>query len=613
MKNTHSYLPSIGFSMLGLLTLTFYLFTGVGLAYHSAFFCLLSTVILLGLELTSQKMRQRPHLTSIMAPTLWAVMLVGGCLFLWLVDPTPLSAELSFLTPASAFLLTLTSLTLTTWCEKNNSWPYPLTAHLGWCLTIHFLSLTATSSLFAISPTLFEHLPRFLTFVEIGFLLWFGGQLFFSLLSFCANKNNNPPCFYLTPSKAKQRSQGIEASSGWSAYGVWFFSYLRKAVPVTLIGSALIAWYATGFISVGADEQAAVYRLGKLTPDSILKPGIHLIWPRPFDRAVIVKTTQIRTSTLGYIPDEGQDFLWAQNHSREEDQLPLGDGNEVICANLKIQWHIDDLYRFLTSYNEPEKRLLAEGYHLLLEQTRGKSLDRLLNENRATLTQFMTDRLRQWATESHSGISVDGVVMESLHPPIQLGKVYQSVISAEINKTTSKRSAQGQLEASKALAEADSQGAILTAQIDAFEKKGDAVSEATEFNAAVDADHFSGYRFTRKMKTLEDLLPSRHIVILGKNVDPARLYFKGADLFSEFTPNPSTTFNDPDLNTQIQNDQPSVSNVEPKDQWAQQITSTPEQEPLQQETGQAKPITEEQQPENNEQLPQMDFSSEDQS
>ena len=153
----------------------------------------------------------------------------------------------------------------------------------------------------------------------------------------------------------------LEKNTGITMRSLWSLKLVKKLVPYTVLLAAMIFWACTGLVQIESNEEGAVYRFGRLR-DETLKPGIHLTLPWPFDRVETYSTGSVNRMTVGYISSEDSDNIWTAGHGSSEYKLLLGGGNELVSINLRIEYSISDLHRYLMCSSSPESILRALAY-----------------------------------------------------------------------------------------------------------------------------------------------------------------------------------------------------------------------------------------------------------
>lgn len=317
----------------------------------------------------------------------------------------------------------------------------------------------------------------------------------------------------------------LEQNTGITLRNLWSIRYLSNTLPYTIVAAAALFWMATGLVYVQSHQEAAVYRLGVLR-DETLKPGLHMTLPRPLDNVVLYDTDRMNTLTIGYISAEHSDNIWTAANGQEY-KLLLGSGNELVSINLRVEYRISDLNRYLSTSASPEQILEASAYKLVADRTMSTDLATLLSTDRETFTQaFLADLSAELET-LNTGLELVGVIMESIHPPIEVSITYQQFLGAEIDAEKIILNAQAESAVKMAEAEQYYQETLNIARSDYWDKLAKAKTEVAEFVAAVEtsetyADEYAYYKY---LDALTSAYQGSKLVIVGSGVDRSRLYF----------------------------------------------------------------------------------------
>lgn len=329
--------------------------------------------------------------------------------------------------------------------------------------------------------------------------------------------------YTLLPRKVKGSGflDALEENTGLSLKSLWSIKFLGSILPGAVLCIAALLFLASSVYVVSPQQQAAVYRLGSLDENSVSVPGIHLKLPWPLDKVEYYETERIRTLQIGYQSTGSKDFLWGQSHDGGEHTLLLGNGTELVAANIKITYRIDDLYRYLTTTADPESMLSSMAYEFLMAQTASSTLDEFLSVDRSGLSEKMTAELDRLCLESGLGLTVHGAVIESIHPPIEIADVYQNVINAALEKSTMIISADTQAE--KILLDASSQSERLL--IDAMTSRTSRVA-AAQYEMAVYYAAFEAYTsspesfmLNKYLTTFEKIVSGNKVYVFGPGTD----------------------------------------------------------------------------------------------
>ena len=317
----------------------------------------------------------------------------------------------------------------------------------------------------------------------------------------------------------------LEQNTGITLRNLWSIRYLSHVLPYTLLGAAALFWLATGLVYVQSHQEAAVYRLGVLQEET-LSPGLHYTLPRPLDHVMLYDTDRVNTITIGYISEEHSDNVWTASNG-EEYKLLLGSGNELVSINLRVEYKISDLNRYLSTSASPEQILEASAYKLVADRTMDTDLQTLLSVDRESFTHSFLADLSAELTKLDTGLELVGIIMESIHPPIEVSPTYQQFLGAEIDAEKIILNAQAESAVKIAEAETYYQETLNAAKSDYWDKLAAAKTEVAEFVAAVKtsetyADEYAYYKY---LDALSSAYQGSKLVIVGSGVDRSRLYF----------------------------------------------------------------------------------------
>lgn len=328
----------------------------------------------------------------------------------------------------------------------------------------------------------------------------------------------------------------LERSTGMTLHSLFGMRVARRILPIVCLVVAAGFWLSTGVAQIETYERGALYRFGKC--ERILEPGVHLTLPWPFDKVELYETEKVQEMVVGYESDERTNLLWDESHGGTEYKLLLGDGNELVSVNLRIKYKIDDLYEYVTCSAEPAQMLNAKAYSVVTDLTVRTTLDVLLEEDRAALSQIIEERLGEYLDGVSCGLAVTDVIIESIHPPVELSAIYRDVVSAELEREAQIEAATGIAEATKIYAELVKNKAIQEAQIRQNQKVAEAEAAVAEFMAMVEAygTYPDTYVYYKYLQALAEVYDGRRLYILGDGIDQRYIYFKDGVVIYNPTP-----------------------------------------------------------------------------
>ncbi len=235
----------------------------------------------------------------------------------------------------------------------------------------------------------------------------------------------------------------LEKNTGITMRSLWSIRLVGKIVPYAAMGIVLLLWGSSGIVKIEANQQGALYRLGKLQNEA-LEPGIHMTLPWPFDSVEVYDTEVVNQITVGYISDESADNIWTQSHGTEEYRLLLGNGHELVSINMRIEFVIEDLHTYLTGSAAPESLMQAAAYELITAKTINTDLATLLTADRVTFVAEFKQELIEHTKNYKTGLGIVNVVLESIHPPVEIADIYQEIVNCKIEAQRIITSAEGE-------------------------------------------------------------------------------------------------------------------------------------------------------------------------
>jgi membrane protease subunit HflK len=324
--------------------------------------------------------------------------------------------------------------------------------------------------------------------------------------------------YTLFPKISRKAWEAQAAKWKVSIKSLYTIRYTLKILPALVLALVFVLFVSTSVFVVQPHQQAAVYHLGKLQPTSIKNEGLHFKFPWPVDRAVIYDVHRASSMQIGYEASGRANFLWGLSHDGGEYMLLLGNGNEMAAVNLKIMYVISDLYSYIKTSADPQSVLSAAAYNALMSRTINTTLDSFLSVDRSSLAQSVLEELSDFCEAENLGLSITQIIIESIHPPVEIADVYQKVVSASVEKTTAITRAQIYAETKVAEAHRQSQTGIDQARAVQFSRVSDAQREMAVFSGAMEAYRIAGGSFdlTKQMEVYEKIISSNKVYVFSQ-------------------------------------------------------------------------------------------------
>lgn len=317
----------------------------------------------------------------------------------------------------------------------------------------------------------------------------------------------------------------LEKNTGITMRSLWSIRLIKSVLPYSLIAVVLMLWGFSGVVKVEAHQEGAHYRLGRLQ-EQTLQPGLHMTLPWPFDTVEIYDTQTVSNMTIGYVSDRSTDNIWTDSHGKAEYTLLLGGGKELVSINLRLEYRIDDLKAYLTGSASPELLVQAAAYEAVTARTINTDLETLLATDRTAFAESFQKELIDRIAVHNTGITVVSVVLESIHPPMQIADVYQELVSAGIE--AEQIILKAECDASVAVINANTFYDIVVARakVNQHRNIAAATSEVAEFMASVEADdaYPETYRYYKYLQAVTSAYSDARVVIVGDGVNSENIY-----------------------------------------------------------------------------------------
>jgi membrane protease subunit HflK len=395
------------------------------------------------------------------------------------------------------------------------------------------LALAAIAVVVALTLLGLYDAQKILTYVLLVFFLYMGAFLVISFAVSLIKKElttrpllNIPAPFSIGASKDLGLLTYFEENTGMTMRSLWSMQVIRRLIPYTVTAIAIVFWLSTGIVQVEPYQKGVVYRFGQLE-ENVLEPGLHMTLPWPMDKIEVYDTETLNRMTVGYIPSEDSNNTWTGTHGSNEYKLLLGSADELVSINLRIEYKISDIRKYVMNNAKPEKLLEAYAYELVMSNTINTDLENLLSVDRNAFSASFRDELSNRIGVHDIGIAVVDVVLESIHPPIDVAEIYQKLVSAEIEAQRYILDAEAYAKVVVAAAETRRDTAVNVATADSYKKIAEAKAEVAEFMAGVEADkaYPSAYRYYKYLNAITKAYGNAKLVIVGEDIDTSKIYF----------------------------------------------------------------------------------------
>jgi len=198
-----------------------------------------------------------------------------------------------------------------------------------------------------------------------------------------------------------------------------------------LILVVLLIWAATGIYIVEPDEVGVVQRFGEYARMTGAGPHYHL--PYPIETAKTPKVTQIRRVELGFRTiGEQQDGRYAM--VPEESLMLTGDEN-IVDVQFIVQYQVSDPVAYLFNIKDPDITVKDAAEAAMREVIGYNKIDSALTTGKLEIQNHTMDLLQEILDRYESGIRINAVQLQDVHPPQEVIDAFKDVASAREDKS----------------------------------------------------------------------------------------------------------------------------------------------------------------------------------
>ena len=299
--------------------------------------------------------------------------------------------------------------------------------------------------------------------------------------------------------------------------------FFQSSVPggkkFILLGIAVVAgvWLASGFYTVGPQEQGVVLRFGEYVTTT--QPGLNYVLPRPIEEAIVVPVTRTRNVEIGFRSGGG-----ARNID-DESLMLTGDEN-IIDVNFVVQWVINNAGDFVFNLRNPDQNVRDSAESVMREIMGQTPIEFALAEGRDQVRQQAQLLLQEILDRYKTGISLTATLLQRADPPPPVIDDYRDVQRARADQERLVNEAQAY--ANRIVPEAKGEAAQIREGAEGYRQRVIAEAEgAAQRFLSVYGEYAQAKVVTRQriyLETMESLMSNMNKVIVddsgGQGVVP---------------------------------------------------------------------------------------------
>jgi len=261
-----------------------------------------------------------------------------------------------------------------------------------------------------------------------------------------------------------------------------------------IIGLVLLAWLASGFYIVDANQRALVLQFGRFK--EVTEPGLKWRLPYPFQSHELVNLTGVRTIEVGYRGTEKNKVL--------KEALMLTDDENIINIQFAVQWQLKDPVEYVFNNRHADEAVMQAAETAIREIVGKSKMDFVLYEGReqvaAQASKLMQDILDRYKT----GILIAKVTMQNAQPPEQVQSAFDDAVKAGQDRERQKN--EGQAYANDVIPKAQGTSARLMEEATGYKQRVIATAEgdASRFRQ-INAEYARAPEVTRSRMYLETM------------------------------------------------------------------------------------------------------------
>jgi membrane protease subunit HflK len=271
-------------------------------------------------------------------------------------------------------------------------------------------------------------------------------------------------------------ANAIDYQFGFKVSETWFYKLLGRSVRLLLLVQAAVLLALTCIVVVPPGHQAVIEHLGRPAAKTA-KPGIHLTWCWPIDRATIIPVERIQRMVLGHAAEAGEEgddhgdvmekrppILWTKAHRRKEYKLLVADRRvsaetkvpvNLLSIEMPVQWRVKhgrdaDVIRYYSQSADVASIIECLAYRELTRYAASADIEDFLGAGGIAAAAILHERVQQACDRAGydgKGLGVEIVYLGigGVHPPHDedVAKTYEAVVSEIEKKDAAIQAAEG--------------------------------------------------------------------------------------------------------------------------------------------------------------------------
>jgi len=270
-----------------------------------------------------------------------------------------------------------------------------------------------------------------------------------------------------------------------------------------MIGIGVVLWLLTGVYVVGPDEVGVVRTFGKHT--RVAQSGLNYHLPYPIEIVRTPKVTEVKRVEIGFRSIGKNQF-----RTIEKESLMLTGDENIVDAELIVQYKIKDAVSYLFNFVEPELTVREAAEASLRTVVGSHNIDEALTSGKFVIQEETKELLQSILDKYETGILVVAVQLQDVSPPKQVIAAFKDVASAKEDKNRMINQAEGYRNDVIPKARGEAQAMIREAEGFKEARIKRAEGDVAKYNAML-VEYKKAKEVTRKrmyLETMEEILPN---------------------------------------------------------------------------------------------------------
>jgi len=244
-------------------------------------------------------------------------------------------------------------------------------------------------------------------------------------------------------------AQALDYQFGFKVSDTWFYQFAQRAAGAVVLGQAAVLLLSTCVVFIDAGEEALLERNGKpVAGREVIGPGIHFKLPWPIDEIHRERTREVRSFVIGIVPDPDKEnertILWTVSHYEEEYNLLVASKEQLanaargeqappvnlLTVSIPVQYQIKDLRAWATRHTSATNLLEKVASREVVLYLVGIDFFEMMSAGRDRAAVDLKERIQREADRLNLGAEILFVGLQDVHPPVKVGKDFNSVLAA---------------------------------------------------------------------------------------------------------------------------------------------------------------------------------------